>query len=97
MIYVGYVLGHSQDCYQRYNPCMQQIHVTWDITWLQCMNYTKLDDNNSIELAINPVLPWVSDSWEDEQLKYLPDSSTNEGSFHKGNANLMTDADEDGF
>ncbi len=31
MIFVGYALDHSQDCYQMYNPNTQWIHITRDI------------------------------------------------------------------
>ncbi len=34
MIFVGYALDHSQDCYCMYNPNTQWIRITRDIKWL---------------------------------------------------------------
>ncbi len=63
MIFVGYALDHSQDCYQMYNPSTTWIHVTCDITCLYHMDYKNLDVVTSEELVVTPVLPSISADW----------------------------------
>ncbi len=97
MISVGYALDHSQHCYCMYNPSTQQIHIAKDITWLQCMYYTKLGGDIGIKLIVNPILPSVSGYWEGEQSKFLPDGSIEDESFQEGHANGIPDSNQDGF
>ncbi len=97
MIFVGYALDHSQDCYCMYNPNTQQIHITRDITWLHHVYYTKLDVGTSAELVVTHVLSSISADWEGEQEKLLPHGNTEDESFPEDNTDGMLDANEDSF
>ncbi len=77
-----------------YDPSTQQIHVMQDITWLNCMYYTKLDVDNSIEFVVTPIQLLVSDNWEGEQSKLLPDANTDDESLQEGNADGVPDDDK---
>jgi hypothetical protein len=58
MMFVGYDIEHSGNCYRMYNPVTSRVVITRDVIWLGRMFYTRLPhklDHNSMPVVLIPI------------------------------------------
>jgi hypothetical protein len=63
-MFVGYLLDHTADCYEMWDPATSRVHQTRDVIWLNWMCYNRSEPTNNIvvEPDMEPVIVYRTDN-----------------------------------